>query len=323
MLLSILAIITGLALLVWSSDRFVDGASAIASNLGLSPLIIGITIVGLGTSAPEMLVAAIASWQGNPSLGVGNAVGSNIANIALILGITALVAPVIISSGLIRLELPVLLAGMLVGLVLIWDNYLSFNDGVILFLSLFIVMGILIYDAMRLKTSDRLIEELADEVNAEMPLGTAIMWFSIGLIVLLISARMLVWGAVNVATALGISDLVIGLTIVAIGTSLPELAASIVSARKGESDIAVGNVIGSNLFNLFGVMALPGLIAPAALPQQVLDRDYPVMLALTVALFLMAFRFRASTGSRRIHRFEGLALVAVFFAYQAWLFIDP
>ncbi len=323
MLLSILAIITGLALLVWSSDRFVDGASAIASNLGLSPLIIGITIVGLGTSAPEMLVAAIASWQGNPSLGVGNAVGSNIANIALILGITALVAPVIISSGLIRLELPVLLAGMLVGLVLIWDNYLSFNDGVILFLSLFIVMGILIYDAMRLKTSDRLIEELADEVNAEMPLGTAIMWFSIGLIVLLISARMLVWGAVNVATALGVSDLVIGLTIVAIGTSLPELAASIVSARKGESDIAVGNVIGSNLFNLFGVMALPGLIAPAALPQQVLDRDYPVMLALTVALFLMAFRFRASTGSRRIHRFEGLALVAVFFAYQAWLFIDP
>ncbi len=323
MLLSILAIVIGLALLVWSSDRFVDGASAIAHNLGLSPLIIGITIVGLGTSAPEMLVAAIASWQGNPSLGVGNAVGSNIANIALILGVTALVAPVIISSGLIRLELPVLLVGMLVGLVLIWDNYLSFNDGLILLLSLFIVMGILIYDATRVKPSDVLIGELADEVNAEMPLGTAIMWFSIGLIVLLISARMLVWGAVNVATALGVSDLVIGLTIVAIGTSLPELAASIVSVRKGESDIAVGNVIGSNLFNLFGVMALPGLIAPAALPHQVLNRDYPLMLALTVALFLMAFRFRASTSSRRIHWFEGLALVAVFFTYQAWLFLDP
>jgi len=323
MLLSIFAITVGLVLLVWSSDRFVDGASAIASNLGLSPLIIGITIVGLGTSAPEMLVAAIASWQGNPTLGVGNAVGSNIANIALILGATALIAPVVISSGLIRLELPVLLIGMLVGLVLIWDDHLSFNDGLILLLSLFIVMGILLYDATRVKSSDILIEELADEVNASMPLGTATLWFSIGLIVLLISAKILVWGAVNVASALGVSDLVIGLTIVAIGTSLPELAASIVSARKGESDIAVGNVIGSNLFNLFGVMAFPGLIAPTALPHQLLDRDYPLMLLLTVALFVMAFRFRASTSSRRIHWFEGLALVAVFFAYQAWLFIDP
>lgn len=323
MLLSIFAIAVGLVLLVWSSDRFVDGASAIASNLGLSPLIIGITIVGLGTSAPEMLVAAIASWQGNPTLGVGNAVGSNIANIALVLGATALVAPVVISSGLIRLELPVLLIGMLVGLVLIWDDYLSFNDGLILLLSLFIVMGILLYNATRVKSSDALIEELADEVNANMPLGTATLWFSIGLIVLLISAKILVWGAVNVASALGVSDLVIGLTIVAIGTSLPELAASIVSARKGESDIAVGNVIGSNLFNLFGVMALPGLIAPAALPHQLLDRDYALMLLLTVALFVMAFRFRASASSRRIHWFEGLALVAVFLAYQAWLFIDP
>ena len=323
MLLSILAVVVGLALLVWSSDRFVDGASAIAANLGMSPLIIGITIVGMGTSAPEMLVSGIASWQGNPSLGVGNALGSNIANIALILGVTALVAPLVISSGLIRLELPVLMVGMLVALVLILDGHLSFADGSILLTLLFVVMGILLYDATHARSSDALVAELADEVEADVPLGTAVIWFLIGLVVLLVSARMLVWGAVNVATAIGVSDLVIGLTIVAIGTSLPELAASIVSARKGESDMAVGNVIGSNLFNLFGVMALPGLIAPAALPPAVLTRDYPLMLALTAALFFMAFRFRASTTARRINRFEGLALIAVFFAYQAWILIDP
>ncbi len=323
MLLSVLAVIIGLALLVWSSDRFVDGASAIAANLGMSPLIIGITIVGMGTSAPEMLVSGIASWQGNPSLGVGNALGSNIANIALILGVTALVAPLVISSGLIRLELPVLMIGMLLALALIWDGYLSFADGLILFSLLFVVMGILLYDATHARASDALVAELADEVEVDMPLGKAVMWFLVGLIVLLASARMLVWGAVNVATAIGVSDLVIGLTIVAIGTSLPELAASIVSARKGESDMAVGNVIGSNLFNLFGVMALPGLISPAPLPPAVLTRDYPLMLALTAALFFMAFRFRASTTARRINRFEGLALIAVFFAYQAWILIDP
>lgn len=323
MLLAFLAILVGLALLVWSSDRFVDGASAIAANLGLSPLIIGITIVGLGTSAPEMLVSSFAAWQGNPTLGVGNALGSNIANIALILGVTALVAPLTISSGLIRLELPVLLIGMLAGLLLIFDHYLSFSDGVILFTGLFVVMGILLYDATRAKPDDRLAAELADEIPAEMPLRTAIMWFSLGLVVLLISARMLVWGAVEVATALGVSDLVIGLTIVAIGTSLPELAASIVSARKDESDIAVGNVIGSNLFNLFGVMALPGLIHPSALPSQVLHRDYPVMILLTLVLFFMAYRFRSQTEARRINRIEGIALVIVFFAYQTWLFIDP
>ncbi len=323
MLLSIIAVVLGLVLLVWSSDRFVDGASAIAANLGLSPLIIGITIVGMGTSAPEMLVSGIASWQGNPSLGVGNAIGSNIANIALILGATALVAPVVVSSGLIRLELPILMIGMLLGLLLILDNHLSFADGAILLASLFIVMGILIRNAMRVKATDALVGELANEVNAEMPLRTAIMWFLVGLIVLLASARMLVWGAVEIATAIGVSDLVIGLTIVAIGTSLPELAASIASARKGESDLAVGNVIGSNLFNLFAVMAIPGLIAPTPLPHQVLVRDYPLMLALTAALFFMAFRFRASTSERRIHWFEGIALLAVFFGYQAWLFLDP
>ena len=323
MLLALSAIVIGLALLVWSSDKFVDGASGIARNLGLSPLIIGITIVGLGTSAPEMLVSAIASFQGNPSLGVGNAIGSNIANIALILGVTALVAPVVISSGLIRLELPILLGGMLFGLFLILDGYLGFTDGLLLALALFVVMGILLYDAMHVKSSDALIGEIAGEADIQMPLKTAIMWFGIGLLVLLISARMLVWGAVDVAHAFGISDLVIGLTIVAIGTSLPELAASIASARKGESDIAVGNVIGSNLFNLFGVMSIPGLVAPSALPSGVLHRDYPLMLILTAALFLMAFRFRSNTPSRRINRFEGLALTGTFIAYQAWLFLAP
>lgn len=319
MLLPTLALVIGLALLVWSSDKFVDGASAIAFNLGLSPLIIGLTIVGFGTSAPEMLVSGIAAFEGNPALGIGNAIGSNIANIALILGVTAFFIPIALSSKILRLELPLLLVAMFLGLYVILDEYLSRTDGIILFAALFGILGWLVRDALKNKPGDILAEEVYEEIPTQMPLARAGMWFFIGLIVLLISARMLVWGAVEIATAFGISDLIIGLTIVAIGTSLPELAASIASARKGDADMAVGNVIGSNLFNILAVMALPGLIQPDIVPTDALTRDYPLMLLLSIALFGMAYLF--SPRERKISKIEGTVLTAIFIGYQIMLYV--
>ncbi len=318
MAVAIIAIIIGLALLVWSSDRFVDGASALAFNLGVSPLVIGLTVVGFGTSAPEIMVSAIAAFEGNATLGVGNAIGSNIANIAMVLGFTALLYPLAIQSRIVKMELPLLIGTTIFGAVIIYNGYLSRLDGVLLLLALGSVMSWLVYDAMRSKRNDVMAEEIRDEVATTMTMKQAILWFVIGLVVLLISARILVWGAVSIAEMMGVSDLVIGLTIVAIGTSLPEMAASISGAKRGESDLVIGNVIGSNIFNLFGVMAVPGLIAPGLLPKELLTRDYPLMVILTVVLMLMAFGFRSKI--RRINRIEGGLLFAVFVAYQLYLF---
>lgn len=318
MLLATLALLVGLTLIVWSSDKFVDGASAIAFNLGLSPLIIGLTIVGFGTSAPEMLVSSFAALEGNPALGIGNAVGSNIANIALILGVTAFFVPIALSSKILRLELPLLLAAMFLGFYVLLDKYLSRADGLILLAALFGILGWLVCDALKHKPGDILAEEVYDEIPTQMPLSAALMGFIIGLVVLLISAQILVWGAVEIATAFGISDLVIGLTIVAIGTSLPELAAAIASARKGDADMAVGNVIGSNLFNVLGVMALPALIQPDAIPSEVVTRDYPLMLLLSIALFGMAYLF--SPRERKMSKIEGTVLTSIFIGYQLMLY---
>jgi len=318
MLLPIAAILAGLALLVWSSDRFVEGSSALAFNLGVSPLIIGLTVVGFGTSAPEMLVAIFAAVEGNPSLAIGNAIGSNIANIALILGVTALIMPMVVHSRILRLEIPVLVGVSIFALLLLIDNHLSALDGALLLVTLLTILTWLVRDAIGSKKRDVLAAEMYDEVPQRMALKTALFWFAVGLIVLLASARLLVWGAVAIAQTMGISDLVIGLTIVAIGTSLPELAASITSTLRNEPDLAIGNVIGSNMFNLLAVLAIPGLISPTALPAQVLTRDYPVMLGLTVALFVMAFHF--SNDRRRINRVEGGLLLTAFLGYQGLLF---
>jgi cation:H+ antiporter len=318
MLLPIAAILAGLALLVWSSDRFVEGSSALAFNLGVSPLVIGLTIVGFGTSAPEMLVAIFAATEGNPSLAIGNAIGSNIANIALILGVTALIMPMVVHSRILRLEIPVLVGISIFALLLLIDNYLSTLDGALLLVTLLAILTWLVRDAIGSKKRDVLATEMYDEVPQRMALKTALFWFTVGLIVLLASARLLVWGAVAIAQTMGVSDLVIGLTIVAIGTSLPELAASITSTLRNEPDLAIGNVIGSNMFNLLAVLAIPGLISPTTLPAQVLTRDYPVMLGLTVALFVMAFHFRSDR--RRINRLEGGLLLTAFLGYQGLLF---
>ena len=316
----LLAIIGGFVVLTWSADRFVVGASAIAYNLKVSPLIIGLTIVGLGTSAPEMLVSIVAAWQGNSGLAVGNALGSNIINTGLILGVSALIIPLKVHSSIIRRELPVLLLVMVIALLLLLDGTLGRLDGIILLSGMALVVIWLIRVG---KTSpppeDPMSDEFADEMPTDMGMGRAVLWLIVGGLCLLGSSRLLVWGAVSVAESMGISDLVIGLTVVALGTSLPELAASVMSALKNEHDIAIGNVIGSNIFNLLAVLGLPGLINPATIDAEVLTRDFPVMAGLTLALFVMAFGFR---GPGRINRFEGALLVLAFCGYQTLLYFS-
>ena len=314
MLLPILAILVGFAMLIWSSDVFVDGASAIARLLGVSPLIIGITIVGFGTSAPEMLISTFAALDGAPAMAIGNAIGSNIANIALVLGATAVASVVAIESRLLRLEFPLLAAAMALGYFVIADGVLNALDGAWLFITLFLILGWLVRNAM----NDRDNTLQADESEKQLSAQQAILYFIAGLTVLLASSKMLVWGATEVASHFGVSELVIGLTIVAIGTSLPELAASISSARKGEADLAIGNVIGSNLFNILAVMAIPGLISVTKVPAAALSRDYPVMMALTIIMILMAFRFGREKAT--IGRLAGIGFLVAFFAYQILLF---
>lgn len=317
MLLNVTAVLAGFLLLVWGADRFVAGAAGAARSLGVSTLIIGLTIVGFGTSAPEMLVSAMAAYAGNPGLSIGNAIGSNITNIALILGATAVVVPLMVHSETLRRELPLLMVIMLVTLALLADLELDRVDGIILLLALVAFVGWLIRLALTSQASDPLVADFANEIPADMPLGRSLLWLIVGLAVLLLSSRMLVWGAVNLATAFGVSDLVIGLTIVAIGTSLPELAASLVAARKGEHDIAIGNVLGSNIFNLLAVMGLPGVIRPGAVPPEVLTRDFPVMIGLTLAFFFLAYGV-GKPG--RIGRLAGGLLLASFAAYQLILY---
>jgi cation:H+ antiporter len=318
MLLSSAAIIAGFAILVWGADRLVMGSSATARNLGISPLIIGLTIVGFGTSAPEMLVSGVAAWQGNPGLAIGNALGSNIANVGLILGAAALVAPLNVHSDTLRREFPVLLAIMLLTLALLADGSLGRVDGVLLLAGLVVMLYWVVNIGLRTRVSDPMSQEFDAEIPREMPTTVALLWAALGLVALLASSRMLVWGAVNVAHALGVSDLVIGLTIVAIGTSLPELAAAVMGALKQEHDIAIGNIIGSNMFNLLAVLGLPGLIHPGPFPVEVLTRDFPVMIGLTLALFAMA---HGINGPGRINRIEAGALLLAFGAYQALLFL--
>ena len=317
MLLAAVAIVAGLGLLVWGADRFVIGAAALARNLGVPPLLIGLTVVGFGTSAPEILVSTMAALQDSTGLAVGNAIGSNIANIALILGATALIAPLTVKSHMLRREYPLLLAASIGAYLLLLDGDLDRLDGGILLVALFVSMGLLVWIGLHRDRLDPLAAEMEAEIPTDLGTAAAVGWFLIGLVVLIVSSRMLVWGAVEIATMLGVSDLIIGLTIVAIGTSLPELAASIMSALKDEHDLAIGNVVGSNLWNLLAVLSVPGLIAPGLVPEEAINRDMLVMLALTLALFIMG---RGSRAHGIINRTEGALLLSCFVAYQGWLF---
>lgn len=318
LLISIVAIISGFAMLVWGADRFVHGAAATASNLGVSTLVVGLTIVGFGTSAPEILVSIMAAASDNSGLAVGNAIGSNIANVGLVLGVTALITPLSVNSGTLRREFPLMLLVSILALVLVLDFTLSRIDGVILLSGLVLML----YWLVRLGKSKRFPEPMQSEYEREIPIITlkrALFLTIIGLLVLLISSRILVYGAVNIAQMLGLSNLIIGLTIVAIGTSLPELAASVMSALKKEPDIAIGNILGSNMFNLMAVLGIPGIMAPVELESPVLSRDFAFMLGLSVALFIFAYGFKRPG---RINRLEGATLLGIYIAYMVVLYFS-
>lgn len=316
MLWAVIAVILGLVLLVWSADKFIDGASATASHFGMPPLLVGMVIVGFGTSAPEIVVSVMAAIDGNPGLALGNAYGSNIANIALILGVTVLIKPIMVHSAVVRKELPLLLLVTGICIFQIFDGVLSRNDAVIMLLMLVLYMGWTIWQGMR-NQSDVLSHEFDHKLQEkEVPLKTSIFQLIFGLIVLVISSRLLVWGAVEIAQAFGVSELIIGLTVVAVGTSLPELASSIAAARKGELDIAIGNVIGSNMFNTLAVVGLAGIIHPTIVPPEVLQRDMVVMGTLTLSLLLFTLSFK---GQGRIGRVKGSIWLVSFVAYTCYL----
>jgi len=318
MLQNIAYIIAGFVVLLWAADRFVLGASAIARNLGVAPLVIGMTIVGFGTSAPEILISVVSSLEGNPGLAIGNALGSNITNIALVLGFTSLIVPMTVKSDTLKREYPILLAVTLGSLVLLMDGNFSRIDGIILISAMFVIIYTITMIALRSRKTDPIVHEFEEEMPAKMSTAKASFWFTIGLILLLVGSKLLVLGAVNIAEALGVSDVIIGLTIVAIGTSLPELAATLMSAWKKEHDIAIGNIIGSNMFNLLAVLGIPGAIKPGPVPEGILERDFPVMIALTIMLFAMSYGFRRDG---RINRIEGGVLFACFIGYQAIIFL--
>ncbi len=317
MLLNIVIFLVGLIVLSWSADRFVYGASALAKNIGISPMMIGLTIVAMGSSAPEIVVSAIASANGNMNTAVGNALGSNITNIALVLGITALVKPLLVSSTTLKRELPALLIISLIAIGFMFDGELKSYEGIIL-LGLFIfVLAMMAWLSLQVDKEDPLVAETADEIPKGVSNTSALIWIGVGLVILPLSAHFLVNSAVEIARYMGISDLVIGLTIIAFGTSLPELAASVAGVLKGEDDLALGNIIGSNIFNLLAVLDMPGLIAPGILDPDVYNRDMYVMLGLTLLLFLFSFDL---IGKRTISRTNGFILLACFIGYQFWLF---
>lgn len=311
--LAITMILAGSVLLAWSADRFVTGASVAARNWGVSPLIIGVTILGFATSLPEMLVAMIAARQGNPIIGIGSAIGSNIVNIGVVLGVSALFVPISVRSQVLRREFPILLTVVFFTAIILSNRFLSFNEGVLLLFGFVLLVVWLIKSALRV---DHVKDPIEKEISSEIPkmkTYAAVLWIVFGFLVLMLSSQMLVNGAEFVARTLGISDLVIGLTIVAIGTSLPELATSVMSVIKNEHDIAVGNILGSCMFNLLAVLAMPALIHPTHVPVMLLWRDFPVMCLFIFALFGLAYGFRGRLG--QITRVEGALLIFGYLVY--------
>ncbi len=317
--IAVLQLLAGFVLLIWAADRLVTGASALARNFGVSTLIVGLTIVGFGTSAPEMIVSAVASMQGNPSLAIGNALGSNIANIGLILGLTALIYPLRVESATLRREVPILALIMVLTLFLMWDLEFSRADGIVLIVGLFALIGAMVLLGIKSGGTDPLSAALAEEVPPRMPMRPAVAWTLVGLALLPLSAHVLVKGAVTLALLAGVSEAVIGLTVVALGTSLPELAAAATSAYKREDDLAIGNILGSNMFNLLGVLGIAALIEPMLIEAVLLHRDMLVMFAISILLLLMSWR-RGRDGL--ISRPAAFVLFAGYLGYQTLVIWD-
>jgi len=316
MALAVIAVVFGLVLLVWSADRFIEGAASVARHFGMSPLLIGMVIVGFGTSAPEMAVSVLSALQGNSGIAIGNAYGSNISNIGLILGLTALISPIAVHSRILRKELPLLTVVTILAAWLLHDGIVTSSDAFVMLAVFAALMGWTIKEGIQEK-KDALGEEMEQELDLHaMPVSKAMFWLVAGLVFLVVSSRILVWGAVEIAHGFGVSDLVIGLTVVAVGTSLPELASSLIAIRRGEHDIAFGNVIGSNLFNTLAVVGLAGAIHPMSVGPEVFNRDILLMSALTLSLFVFGYGFR---GPGRINRVEGMLLLLCYAGYNAYL----
>jgi cation:H+ antiporter len=319
MLGDILTISAGLALLILGADRFVHGAAATARNLGISPLLIGLTIVAFATSAPEVLVSILAASRGETDLAVGNAIGSNIANIGLVLGAVALIRPIELSSATLRREIPALLAVTLLTVSLFFDTYLSRVDGFVLLTGLVIVMFWLARLGIRSAVNDPIKVEYEAEIPEHVAMRAAIAWLLAGLGMLLFGANFMVDGSINIARAMGVSEVVIGITLVALATSLPELAVTIVSVFKGEDDLAIGNIVGSNIFNLLAVVGIASVIEPAVLARSVLSLHVFVLVAFTLVLFAMTYDY---DGKGNINRVEGLALLTAYTAYIAYVVLQ-
>ena len=316
MLGNILLVIAGLALLMWGADRFVHGAAATARNMGIAPLLIGLTIVAFATSAPEILVSVVAAMQKEPGLAIGNAIGSNIVNIGLVLGLTSLIRPIALESATLRREMPALLAVSLLTVSLFLDTYLSRIDGFVMLTGLVIVMIWLARLGVRSSATDPIAMDYEAEIPTDVSMVMAVVWLIVGLGTLLIGAELLVDGAIGIAKELGISEIVIGITIVAFGTSLPELAVSLASAMKGEYGLAIGNIVGSNIFNLLAVIGVAAAIHPSALAPSVLSLHIFVMVAFTLVLFAMTYDY---DGKSKLSRTEGLALLTAYVAYDIYV----
>ncbi|WP_422478292.1 calcium/sodium antiporter [Pleomorphochaeta sp. DL1XJH-081] len=317
MIIPILAIVIGILILIWSANRFVDGSSALAHHFGMPPLLIGMVIVGFGTSSPEMIVSVQSALQGSPGIALGNAYGSNITNIALILGLTAIISPITVKSRILRNELPLLSLVTILSAWVVYDGQITRWESVLLLALFFLLMGWSVKQGMS-KNPDALAVETEESLaGAHLKPKKALWWMLFGLVLLIGSARLLVWGAVDIAHTLGVDDLIIGLTIVAVGTSLPELASSLAAIRKNEHDIALGNVLGSNLFNTLAVVGLAGSIHPMEVGREIFTRDMVVMGTLTLSLFVIGYRFPYGKG--RINRFEGILLLSAYIGYTTYL----
>lgn len=309
--LAIIAVIIGLAILVWSADTFIDGATDLAVRFNMPSFLIGVVILGVGTSAPEMVVSALSALDGSPGIALGNAYGSNIINITLVLGATALISPILIRGDVIRHDLMLLMAVTALAAWQLTDGTLSFSDGVVLIAALVVVLAIQIFLALRNNTDTEL------KPDHEINTLKAFITLAIGLVLLIASSRAIVWGAVELATLWGMSELLIGLTIIAIGTSLPELVASVAAARRGEHDMALGNVIGSNLFNTLGVVGLATVIQPLTVEPDILVRDMLMVGIVTVLLFVLSFVAYKRQGT--LKRSSGVILILTFVGYSFWL----
>lgn len=309
----------GLTLLVMGAEALVRGASRLALSMGISPLVVGLTIVAFGTSAPELAVSVGASLDGRPDLAVGNVIGSNIANVLLILGIAALIAPLVVHEQIIRQEIPIMLGASVLVVVMALDGRITRVESALLFA---LVIG---YTFYLIRQSRRASRETEAEYDAEMPPDSE--WdrhwsvqaalIVIGLVALVLGSHWLVGAAVVFAQAFGVSELVIGLTVVAVGTSMPEIATSIVAALRGERDIAVGNVIGSNVFNIFSVLGLTGLVSAGGIPIPEAARNFDLWVMLAVAFACLPIML---TG-REIARWEGAVFVSYYAAYTAYLIL--